>query len=124
MLRSGNTYAGIAATTSTTKRGEDIINSQSELDSLSITDDENRGSESDTDSEDHQSDEDVTSTSTTDSEMEYDEEPCSDIINCDFPDVKISAGVSKLRVEIRNTSPAVRTPQRGFSPRERKQRTT
>ena len=114
MLRSGNAYAGIAATTSTTKGGEDIINSQSELDSLSNTDDENRGSESDTDSEahqseDHQSDEDVTSTSTTDSEMEYDEDPCSDVINCDFPDVKISAGVSKLRVEIRNASPAVRS---------------
>ena len=65
MLRSGNAYAGIAAITSTTKGGEDIINSQSELDSLSNTDDENRGSESDTDSEahhseDHQSDEDVT----------------------------------------------------------------
>ena len=58
-------------------------------------------------SEDHHSDEDVTSTSTTDSEMEYDEEPCSDIINCDFPDVQISAGVSKLRVEVRNASPAI-----------------
>ena len=99
--------------TSTTKGGEDIINSQSELDSLSNTDDKNRESESDTDSEahhseDHQSDEDVTSNSTTDSEMEYDEERCIDVINCDFPDVKISAGVSKLREEIRNASPAVR----------------
>ncbi len=79
MRRSGNAYAGIDATTSTTKGGEDIINSQSELDSLSNTDEENRESESDTDSEAHhsedrQSDEDVTSTSTTDSEMEYDEE--------------------------------------------------
>ena len=114
MLRSGNAHAGIAATTSTTKGGEDITNSQSKLDALPDTDDESQGSESDTDSEahhseDHHSDEDVTSTSTTDSEMEYDEEPCSDVINCDFPDVKISAGVSKLRVEIRNASPAVRS---------------
>ena len=108
MLRSGNAHAGIAATTSTTKGGEDIINSQSELDSPSNTDDKNRESESDTDSEDYQSEEDDTSNSTTDSEMEYDEEPCSDVINCDFPDVKIPAGVSKLREEIRNASPAVR----------------
>ena len=113
MLHSGNAHARIAATTSTTKGGEDTTNSQSELDSLPDTDDESQGSESDTDSEahhseDHHSDEDVTSTSTTDSEMEYDEEPCSDVINCDFPDVKISAGVSKLREEIRNASPAVR----------------
>ena len=49
MLRSGNAYAGIAATTSTTKGGEDTINSQSERDSLSNTDDESQGSESDTD---------------------------------------------------------------------------
>ena len=82
MLHSGNAHVGIAATTSTTKGGEDITNSQSELDSLSDTDNESQGSESDTDSEehhseDHHSDEDVTSTSTTDSEMEYDEAPCS-----------------------------------------------
>jgi chromosome segregation ATPase len=114
MLRSGNAHAGIAATTSTTKGGEDITNSQSELDSLPDTDDESQGSESDTESEehhseDHHSDEDVTSTSTTDSEMEYDEEPCSDVINCDLPDVKILAGVSKLRVEVRNASSAVRS---------------
>ena len=73
MLRSGNAYAGIAATTSTTKGGEDTTNSQSELDSLPDTDDDSQGSESDTDSEahhseDHQSDENVTSNSTTDSE--------------------------------------------------------
>ena len=108
MLRSGNAYADIAATTSTTKGGEDIIDPQSELDSPSNTDDKNRESESDTDSEDHQSEEDESSNSTTDSEMEYDEEPCVDVINCDFSDVKISAGVSKLREEIRNASPAVR----------------
>jgi hypothetical protein len=54
MLRSENAYAGIAATRSTTKGGEDIINSQSELDSLPDTDDESQGidsSESDTNSE-------------------------------------------------------------------------
>ena len=97
MLRSGNAYAGIAATTSTTKGGDDEINYQSERDSLSNTDDENRGSKSelsDTDlethhSEDQQSDEDVSSNSTTDSMMEYNEEPCNDVFNCEFPDVKI-----------------------------------
>ena len=114
MLRSGNAYAGIAATTSTTKGGEDEINSQSERDSLFNTDDESQESESDTNSEahhseDHKSDEDATSNSTTNSEMEYDEEPFNDVINCDFPDVKISDGVSKLRLEVRNASPAIRS---------------
>ena len=51
MLRSRNARAGIAATTSTTKGGEDITKSQSELDSLPDTDDENQGSKSDTDLE-------------------------------------------------------------------------
>ena len=112
MLCSGNACAGIAATTSTTKGGEDEINSQSERDSLSNTDDESQESESDINSGEHHSghhhsDENVTSTSTTDSEMEYNEESCNDVLNCDFPDVKISDGVSKLRVEVRNASPAV-----------------
>ena len=75
MLRSGNTHAGIAATTSTTKGGEDTTNSQSMLDSLPDTDDESQGSESDTDSEAHRSDdqqsaEDGVSTSTTGAKME------------------------------------------------------
>ena len=56
MLRSGNAHAGIAATTSTTKGGEDTTNSQSELDSLPNTDDESQGSKPDTDSEAHRSD--------------------------------------------------------------------
>ena len=75
MLRSGNAHAGIAATTSTTKGGEDTTNSQSKLDSLPDTDDESQGSESDTDSEAHRSDdqqsaEDDVSTSTTGAKME------------------------------------------------------
>ena len=64
--------------TSTTKGGEDIINSQSELDSLPDTDDESQGRESessDTDSEAHRSDEqqsaeDDVPTSTTDAKKE------------------------------------------------------
>ena len=75
MLRSGNAHAGIAATTSTTKGGEDTTNSQSKLDALPDTDDESQGSESDTDSEAHRSDdqqsaEDDVSTSTTGAKME------------------------------------------------------
>ena len=50
MLRIGYEYAGFAATTSTTKGGEDIISPESELDSLSDINDESQGSESDTNS--------------------------------------------------------------------------
>ena len=84
MLRSGNAHAGIAATTSTTKGGEDTTNSQSELDSLPDTDDESQGSESDTDSEAHRSDdqqsaEDDVSTSTTDAKVENHERHSRDL---------------------------------------------
>ncbi len=51
MLLSGDATVAFAATTSTTKGGEDIINLESELDSLSDTKDESQGSESDTNSE-------------------------------------------------------------------------
>ena len=90
MLRIGYEYAGFAATTSTTKGGEDTFNPssvESKQDSLHYSDDGGQGRKSENSSEDQRSDEDFTSTSTTDSEMEYDEEPCSDVINCDFPDV-------------------------------------
>ena len=83
MLRSGDATVAFAATTSTTKGGEDIINPESELDSLSDTNDESQGGESDTNSEgqyseEQHSDEEVASTSANDSEMEYDERHSTD----------------------------------------------
>ena len=122
MLHSGYAHAGFAATTSTTKGGEDITNSQSELDSLPDTDDESQGSESDTDSEahhseDHHSDEDVSSTSTTDSEMEYDERHSTD------PDEEIRNGnfSTEMQVSFGFQDCFIHGPQRSFSPPERKQ---
>ena len=81
----------LAATTSTTKGGQDTNKPESELDSR-FDNNESQESESATNSkghhsEDQQSDEDVSSTSTTDSMMEYNEEPCNDVFNCEFPDV-------------------------------------
>ena len=76
---SGYAVAGFAASTSTTKGGEDVSNptsEESEQDSLPDTDlDESQGSESDNDSEEHhsedqQSAEDDASTSTTDAKKE------------------------------------------------------
>ena len=109
MLRSGNAHAGIAATTSTTKGGEDITNSQSELDSLPDTDDESQGSESDTDSEAHcpddqQSAEDDVSTSTTDDNVGNHERHSRDL------DEETFSGEipSEFRSDIKNATTAIR----------------
>ena len=70
MLRIGYKYAGFAATTSTTKGGEDTFNPSSveiKRDSLRYSDDGSQGSESDTSSEDQRSNEDGGSTSTEES---------------------------------------------------------
>ena len=67
MLRIGYEYAGFAATTSTTKGGEDTFNPSSvenKRDSLRYSDDGSQGSESDNSSEDQRPDEDGASTFT------------------------------------------------------------
>ena len=99
MMCSGDAIVAFAATTSTTKGGEDITNPESELDSLSDTNDESQGSKSDKDSEgqnseEQHSNEDVASTSATDSEMEYDKrhstDPGEEIRNGNASFVRIS----------------------------------
>jgi hypothetical protein len=70
MLRIGYEFAGFAATTSTTKGGEDTLNPSSvetKRDSLRYSDDGSQGSESDNSSEDQRSNEDGGSTSTEES---------------------------------------------------------
>ena len=70
MLRIGYEFAGFAATTSTTKGGEDTFNPSSvenKRDSLRYSDDGSQGSESDNSSEDQRSNEDGGSTSTEES---------------------------------------------------------
>ena len=109
MLRSGNAHAGIAATTSTTKGGEDTTNSQSELDSLPDTDDESQGSESDTDSEAHRSDdqqsaEDDVSTSTTGAKMKNHERHSRDLDKENFK----GKTPSEFRSDFKNATTAIR----------------
>ena len=109
MLRSGNAHAGFAATTSTTKGGEDITNSQSELDSLPDTDAESQGSESDTDSEAHRSDdqqsaEDDVSTSTTGAKMKNHERHSRDLDKENFK----GKTPSEFRSDFKNATTAIR----------------
>jgi hypothetical protein len=101
MMCSGDAIVAFAATTSTTKGGEDITNPESELDSLSDTNDESQGSKSDKNaegqnSEEQHSNEDVASTSATDSEMEYDEQHSTD------PEEEIRNGNFQRKCEFRS----------------------
>ena len=114
MLRIGYEYAGFAATTSTTKGGEDTFNPSSvenKRDSLRYSDDGSQGSESDNSSEDQRSDEDGASTFTEESSDHHFDFPF------EFPDEKGSkadtnrasdSSSEQLRTEIKMASLVIR----------------
>ncbi len=84
-MHSGYEFAGFAATTSTTKGGEDTFNPSSmenKRGSLRYSADGSQGSESDTSSEDQRSNEDSGSTSTEESSDHHFDFPF------EFPDEK------------------------------------
>ena len=106
MLHSGYEFAGFAATTGTTKGGEDTFNPSSlkrKRDSLRYSDDGSQGSESNTISEDQRSNEDGAPTSTEESSDHHFDFPF------EFPDEKGSKADTniasvQLRTEIRMAS--------------------
>ena len=108
MLRIGYEFAGFAATTSTTKGGEDTFNPssvESKRDSLRYSDDGSQGSESDNSSEDQRSNEDGGSTSTEESSGH----PSN--FDYDYSEEKVSIAETnrvQLRAEFKTASFTVR----------------
>ena len=106
MLRIGYEYAEFAATTNTTRGGEDTFNPsslESKRDSLRYSADGSQGSKSDNSSEDKRSDEDGASTFTEESSDHHFDFPF------EFPDEKGSKAETKraseqLQTEIKMAS--------------------
>ena len=126
ILRISYEYAGFAATTSTTRGGEDTFNPssvESKRDSLRYSDDGSQGSESDTSSEDQRSNEDGVATSTEESSDHHFDFPF------EFPDEKGSkADTNRASVQLRspdgNQNGIIAGSQRSFSTPEREQGST